>query len=124
MPLLPALALGLQEGAAGNVLDVFFQRSQLDRKAIVATKAVTQVLAHALRVAYFGSFAGAFETQLPWWVYGGAVALAICGTSLAALVLHRMTDTGFRRWSRRIIVAVSLTYAARGAWMLATGSTT
>ena len=118
------MVLQLLAGAAGNVLDVFFQRSPLDRKAIVATKAVTQVLAHALRVAYFGSFASAFATPLPWWVYGGAVALAICGTSLAALVLHRMTDTGFRHWSRRLIIAVSLAYAARGAWMLATGSTT
>ena len=41
----------LLAGAAGNVLDVFFQQSKLDRKTIVATKAVTQALAHALRVA-------------------------------------------------------------------------
>ena len=64
-------------GAAGNVLDVFFQQSKLDRKAIVATKAVTQAVAHALRVAYFGSFAEAFATPLPWWLFAGAIALAL-----------------------------------------------
>ena len=118
------MALQLLAGAAGNVLDVFFQNSPLDRKAIVATKAATQVLAHALRIAYFGSFASAFDAHLPWWVYAGAVALAIGGTTLAAAVLARMSDAGFRQWSRRIIMAVSASYAARGAWLLATGSTT
>ena len=40
------MVLQLLAGAAGNVLDVFFQQSPLDRKTIVATKAATQVLAH------------------------------------------------------------------------------
>jgi uncharacterized membrane protein YfcA len=114
----------LLAGAAGNVLDVFFQQSRLDRKAIVATKAVTQALAHALRIAYFGSFAEAFATPLPWWLFAGAIALAMLGATLAARVLHAMTDAGFRRWSWRLIAAVSLTYLARGAWMVVTGSTT
>lgn len=118
------MVLQLLAGAAGNILDVFFQKSELDRKTIVATKAVTQVLAHALRIAYFGSFASAFDAHLPVWIYAGAVILAICGTTLAARVLQAMTDQGFRRWSRRIIVSVSLTYAARGFWLLLTGSTT
>ncbi len=114
----------LLAGAAGNVLDVFFQQSKLDRKTIVATKAVTQALAHALRVAYFGSFAEAFATPLPWWLFAGAIALAMLGNTLAARVLHAMTDAGFRRWSWRLIAAVSLTYLARGLWMVVTGSTT
>ncbi|MBL8587238.1 MAG: TSUP family transporter [Methylobacteriaceae bacterium] len=114
----------LLAGAAGNVLDLFFQRSSLDRKAIVATKAVTQTAAHALRVAYFGAFAEAFAQPLPWWVFAGAIAIAMLGNTLAARVLHAMSDAGFRRWSWRIIAAVSLTYLARGLWMVVTGSTT
>src|SRR5215831_11536110 len=51
------IVLQLLAGAAGHILDVFFQRSPLDRKAIVATKAVTQVLGHVYRILYFGSFA-------------------------------------------------------------------
>ncbi len=112
------MVLQLLAGAAGNVLDIFFQKSPLDRKAIVATKAVTQVVAHALRIAYFGSFASAFDAHLPLWIYAGAIALAMAGTSLAALVLSRMTDSGFRRWSQRLIMSVSASYALRGLWLL------
>jgi uncharacterized membrane protein YfcA len=115
------MVLQLMAGAAGNVLDIFFQKSSLDRKAIVATKAFTQTAAHILRVAYFGSFAAAFAAPLPWWAYVGAVVLAIAGTTLAARVLHAMSDADFRSWSRRIILAISATYLARGLWLLAAG---
>jgi uncharacterized protein len=118
------MVLQLLAGAAGNVLDIFFQNSALDRKTIVATKAATQMVAHLLRVAYFGSFAHLMDESLPWWIYAVAVLTAFAGTSMAAFVLHRMSDAGFRRWSRIIIRAVSLTYVARGLWLLATGSPT
>jgi hypothetical protein len=51
------LILLLQLFAGAAVLDVFFQRRLLDRKRIVATKAMTQVSGHVYRVLYFGSFA-------------------------------------------------------------------
>lgn len=112
------LALQLLAGAAGHILDIFFQKSQLDRKTIVATKAVTQVAGHAYRIAYFGSFAAAFDTSVPLWGYVGAVALAVAGTTLAGFVLHHMTDDGFRTWSKRITMAVAAVYLARAAWLL------
>lgn len=116
------MATQLLAGVSGTVLDLFYQQSPLDRKTIVATKAATQVAAHALRVVYVGSLAeGAFT--LPWWTYAGGAALAMLGATLAARVLHAMSDAGFKRWSWRIIAAVSLFYLARGAWMLVTGST-
>lgn len=116
------MALQLMAGAAGTVLDIFFQRSPLDRKQIVATKAITQVIAHVCRIAYFGSFAIPDADILPWWIYVGAIALALAGTSLAARVLHRMTDATFRRWSRRLILTVSAVYLVRGLWLLAAPS--
>ena len=111
--------LQLLAGAAGHILDVFFQKSRLDRKTIVATKAVTQVTGHVYRIVYFGSFQFAFDTTIPWWAYGAAIALSFAGTSLAALVLLRMTDDGFRMWSRRVTVSVALAYLGRGLWLLA-----
>ncbi len=114
------ITLQLLAGAAGHILDVFFQKSRMDRKSIVATKAVTQVMGHLYRIAYFGSFAVTFDAGIPLWAYGVAIALAFCGTSLAALVLHRMTDEGFRMWSRRVTLSVSVTYLARGLWLVAT----
>nr|WP_256515467.1 TSUP family transporter [Alsobacter ponti] len=113
------MVLQLLAGAAGNVLDVFFQQSQLDRKTIVATKAATQALAHVLRVLYFGSFAVTLHETLPLWVFALAIAVAFTGTSLAAMVLHRMSEANFRRWSKLLIRTVSASYVLYGAWLLA-----
>jgi uncharacterized membrane protein YfcA len=105
-------------GVGGNILDLFFQKSTLDRKTTVATKAATQVLAHLLRVLYFGTFALELNESLPFWVYAGAVGLALIGTKLATFILERMTDQGFRRWSRVIILSVSAVYLGRGLWLV------
>ena len=113
------IVLQLLAGAAGHILDIFFQKSQLDRKVIVATKAVTQVTGHVYRIAYFGSFEFAFDTSIPWWAYGVAIALSFAGTSLAAPVLLRMTNDGFRTWSRRVTMSVAVAYLGRGLWLLA-----
>lgn len=115
------IVLQLMAGAAGHILDIFFQKSHLDRKTIVATKAVTQVAGHVYRIAYFGSFEFAFDTAVPWWGYMGAIVLSFAGTSLAAPVLLRMTDSGFRMWSRRVTIAVALVYLARGLWLVIAG---
>jgi uncharacterized membrane protein YfcA len=113
------IVLQLLVGAAGHILDVFFQKSPLDRKTIVGTKAVTQVAGHLYRIVYFGSFAAAFDTSIPWWAYATAIVLSLAGTSLAATVLVRMTDDGFRLWSRRVTMSVAATYLARGLWLMA-----
>ncbi|HJQ55700.1 MAG TPA: TSUP family transporter [Vineibacter sp.] len=112
------MALQLMAGAAGSVLDLFFQKSPLGRKEIVATKAITQVIAHVCRIVYFGSFAVLDADLLPWWTYAGAVVLALTGTTLAAGVLHRMTDASFRQWSRWLILTISVVYLGRGLWLL------
>jgi uncharacterized membrane protein YfcA len=113
------IVLQLLAGAAGHILDVFFQKSRLDRKTIVATKAVTQVSGHIYRILYFGSFAAAFDENIPWWEYVAAIGLSLAGTSLAAVVLRRMTDDGFRMWSRRVTIGVCVTYLARWLWLVA-----
>lgn len=116
------MTLQLIAGAAGHVLDLFYQKSGLDRRQIVATKAISQTAGHLFRIAYFGTFSAAWDTSIPWWGYAGAIALALAGTTLAAHVLERMTNDGFRVWSRYIVVGISIVYLARGLWLLATGS--
>ena len=56
--------------------------------------------------------------DLPVWATGPAILLAITGTSLAPFVIERMTDHGFRQWTRAIIFAISVVYLARGGWLL------
>jgi uncharacterized membrane protein YfcA len=103
-------------GVGGLFLDIFFQKSRLDRKTTNATKAVVQSLSHIVRAAYFGSVSGLRD--VPLWACVPAIALAIAGTSLAPFVLERMTDHGFRRWTRVVIFAVSAVYLMRAAWLL------
>jgi uncharacterized protein len=105
-------------GVAGGILDQFFQKSSLNRMAIVGTKAAMQVIGHVLRIGYFGSFANAFDASVPVPVYSTAIVLAIAGTGLATLVLKRMSDAGWRTWSRRLIYAVSLSYIIRAMWLM------
>jgi uncharacterized membrane protein YfcA len=102
-------------GVGGTFLDIFFQKSMLDRKTTNATKAVTQTFSHVLRAGYFGSLSGV--AGIDWWLCVPAIALAIAGTSFAPYVIERMTDHGFRQGTRAIILTISLIYLARAAWL-------
>jgi uncharacterized protein len=98
-------------GVGGLFLDIFFQKSMLDRKTTNATKAVAQSFSHVVRAGYFGSLSGI--SDVPWWATVPAILLAIAGTSLAPFVVERMTDHGYRQWTRVIIFAISIAYLAR-----------
>jgi uncharacterized protein len=104
-------------GVGGPFLDVFFQKSLLDRKTTLATKAVTQSFSHVLRAAYFGSFSSMQGFDAPWTL-AAAILVAIVGTSVTPLIIERMTDHGFRQWTRAIILTVSGIYLVRGAWLI------
>ena len=49
----------------------------------------------------------------PKWILAPAIALAIAAASLAPFFIERMTDHGYRQWTRRIIFAVSIVYLFR-----------
>src|ERR1700722_3516339 len=102
-------------GVGGLFLDIFFQKSMLDRKTTNATKATVQSLSHIVRIAYFGTVTGI--ANVPKWALAPAIALAIAATSLAPFVIERMTDHGFRQWTRRIIFAVSAVYLVRAGML-------
>lgn len=103
-------------GVGGPFLDIFFQKSALDRKTTLATKAVTQSASHVLRGVYFVSLNGMGSglDPLPLAV---AIALAIGGTALAPYVIERMTDHSFRQWTRFVIYSISIVYIVRAGWL-------
>ncbi len=111
----------LLAGVAGPMLDVFYQKSGLDRRAVVATKAVTQTTGHLARIVYFGSFMATLDGGIPAWVFVGAIVLAIIGTTLAARVLEGLSNEQFRDWSKRVIYTMSAAYGLRGLWLLIAG---
>jgi uncharacterized protein len=111
----------LLAGVAGPILDVFYQKSDLDRRAVVATKAITQTAGHLSRIIYFGSFMPTLDGGIPLWIFAAAIALAMTGTTLAARVLEGMSNEQFRHWSKRVIYSISAVYGLRGLWLLVAG---
>ncbi len=108
------LALSLTAGLSGPVLDVFFVRSNMSRHAVVATKAVTQSLSHALKVIYFGGVMATGDAGVPPWLAATLVLLAVAGTSLSRRVLERISDTSFRQWTRWAVLTMGLVYLISG----------
>jgi uncharacterized membrane protein YfcA len=110
-------AAHLLAGVSGPLLDVFFVRAELDRFEVIATKAVTQTAGHAMKILYFGLLVPGpeFEQALPLWLYPALVACAYLGTKAGGRILESFSDSGFRRWTGRVVIALSLLYVWRGA---------
>jgi uncharacterized membrane protein YfcA len=112
-----SMSLMLLTGVSGPLLDRFFLGGRLDRRAIVATKAVCQVQGHALKLLYFGALIAAPGVLDPL-AAGGAVIAALVGTVLAQPLLAALTDEAYRRWAGRIVTAIAVFYLAQGGWLL------
>ena len=109
--------LQLLAGVSGPVLDVFFVRSQLDSRQLVATKAAVQLLGHFLKAGYFGHLLAGGETLSPIAVIV-AIPLAIAGGYLSRFVLETISEIQFRTWSRYVIGVVSTVYLIQGVVLL------
>jgi uncharacterized protein len=108
-------------GVAGPLLDLFFVKTMLPRQTVVATKASTQVLAHAVKIVVWGTplLLGVGNADdaahlPPWWLYAAVIPLSIGGTWLGGMVLDRMTDTNFRTYTKWIVTCTGVVYLARG----------
>lgn len=111
--------LQLLAGVSGPILDVFFVRSKMDRRAVVATKASTQCLGHVIKIAYFGALVGATQRGSVDIRLGALmVALAIIGTTLSRRILEMLTDASFRKWTRWTVMVTGVVYLSTGAWLI------
>ena len=111
--------LQLVAGVSGPILDVFFVRSKMDRRQVVATKASIQSLGHIIKIAYFGGLVGAAQRgSIDFWLGALMVALAIAGTTMSRRILERLTDASFRQWTRWTVMSMGVFYLASGAWLL------
>jgi uncharacterized membrane protein YfcA len=107
----------LLAGVAGPLLDTFFVRSEMDRRAVVATKATTQAMSHTLKIGYYGALLHQVE-PLGWDVYAAAGVAAVAGTTLAAPILEKMSNANFRKWTQTILLGVGGISMAQGVWLL------
>lgn len=118
---LSVTGLNIAAGVAGPLLDIFFIKTTLTRHQIVATKAVTQVLSHAAKIAFYGLallIAAQASTLPPWWVLALGIALSFVGTAFGAKWLNQMTDKGFLAWTKWLITAMGFLYLARALHLI------
>ena len=113
--------LNLTAGVAGPLLDLFFVRTSLTRHAIVATKAATQVFAHLAKILVYGAplIAGVGAVIPPLWVFALAIPLSMAGTFAGGLILDRMSDVNFKRWTRWIVTGIGVLYLVQAAQLFA-----
>lgn len=111
-------AMNTLAGVSGPLLDIFFARTEMDRRAVVATKAVTQTFAHLVKIAFWSAPAVATGELPPWWFFAAAIPLSMLGTTLGGKLLEKMTDVHFRRWMRWLVTAIGAVMAMRAAGWL------
>ena len=111
------MTLILLTGVSGPLIDTFFLGGKLDRREIVATKAVCQIFGHAAKLIYFGAVIDQAASIDPI-VAALAIVASMIGTSLAAKVLLAMTDRQYRSWANRIITAIAGYYVAHGTLLI------
>ena len=112
------MTLLLLTGVAGPLIDTFFLGGKLDRREIVATKALCQIGGHAGKLIYFTGIAAQAGT-IDSVVMLVAIAASMIGATVARRFLEAMTDMQFRTWAGWIITAISAFYVVQGLYLLA-----
>ena len=86
-------ALSILAGAVGPFLAIFFQRRDMSKEEIVATKASTQMLTHFIKIPTF------IYLQFDFWEYRyliiSMVAAAFIGTKIGVEILHKINKKTF-----------------------------
>lgn len=112
------MSLLLLTGVVGPLIDRFFLGGRLDRREIVATKALCQIFGHSMKLIYFTGIA-ATTTAIDGAMMTIAIAASIVGTTAARRFLEAMSDVQYRRWTARIIASISGFYVLDAIYLLA-----
>jgi uncharacterized membrane protein YfcA len=110
------MTLMMLAGVSGPLVDSYFLGGNLNRRQIIATKAVCQICGHAAKFAYFGGLVDQAAGVDPVMA-GLAIATSIVGTSVAKPILERLTDTQYRQWATHIITVIAVIYLAQGSYL-------
>ena len=122
----PALACGatvtaaqLLAGASGPLLDAFYLRTEVDRRCIVATKALTQAAGHVLKIAYYAWVSDAVLDEfavagVPVWLIGAGIVLAVVGARIGTRLLEKFDDRQFRRVTGWVILGLGALCIVKG----------
>ena len=110
----------LLAGVGGPLLDVFFQRVEMTRHQVVATKAVAQFLGHVSKVIFFGGLAASSSSENwpAFWLLITAMAVSVIGTTLGKRVLDKINDKTFFSWTQRIMLTVGAIMIFRAIYLI------
>jgi uncharacterized membrane protein YfcA len=105
--------LSMMVGATGPIVaSVLAQFLSGDRKALVATSAVTMLVQHALKIVVFGALGFVFW---PWlWLIALMIASGFLGTIYGTRLLDRLDEKSFKLWFRIAITLLALDLLRRG----------
>lgn len=112
-----SMTLMLFAGVSGPLIDTFFLGGKFDRREIVATKAVCQIVCHAAKLAYFG-FVVDQAARLDPVLLVLAILMPIIGTSLARPILERLSDAQYRTWANHIITVIAVIYLGQAIHLM------
>jgi len=111
------IGLNLVAGVAGPALDFFYVKTSLTRKEIVATKAITMLGAHIVKIFFFGLPLIALHgltTLPPLWIFVAVIPFIMLGTFLGTRLLHKFSDVGFRQYTKYLVTLIGCVYIWRG----------
>lgn len=114
---LAIITIQILAGASGPVLDVFFINSALDKREILATKAITQTFGHFFKFIYYVQilyFSSSIYLDLSYFIFPLAVVSAFIGTRLGKVVFDKLSEVKFRKYSRIVIGGIGILYIAKG----------
>ena len=106
-------ALTISVGVAGPTVDIFFIRTEMDRRKVIATKASIQTLSHMAKIAFYWDAASRLPAVDLFSVLVAA-PIAIIGALAGNGILQRITDANFRSWTRWVVTGIGAVYFAQG----------
>ena len=110
----------LISGTGGPILDIFFQKVDMTRHQVVATKAVAQTIGHVSKIIFFGGLLTAFSFEN--WPEPDfllvLIILSMVGTTLGKRVLDIIDDKFFFRWTQIIVLSIGAIFIVRGLSLL------
>ena len=110
----------LLAGVGGPILDIFFQRVEMTRHQVVATKAVAQFLGHVSKVIFFGGLVASSSSE-NWpelWLLILVIGASLVGTTFGKKVLDKINDRTFFSWTQVIMLAVGGVLIVRAIYLI------
>ncbi len=112
-----AQSLNTLAGVAGPLVQLFFVRTSMSRQQIVSTEAITQAMAHLVKIGFWSVpviTAAGWRAMPPGWLVLAAIPLSMLGTTLGGRVLDRMSDVNFKAAMKWLVTAVCAVMLLRG----------